>query len=825
MKFNFKKITSVLASAVMLGSTIGVAAAANYPAPFIKSGASDVAVVVGLNAASSDYLAVLDVGQSLQTELSKQTATGGSGGGSSASGGDSVEFVGAGDTYLTIGAGISDVITTDLDKNDMPNLLADGTYRNADNTDYNYQQTIRLANRSVSFFADSDYNDKEPTLGFRITKNQAILNYTLDFTKDVQATVSSTDITGLENTDIVLLGKEYRIVDASNASSISTITLLGGSLTGVLNLDEEKTETLDGKEYIVKLVYVDSDEVQFEVNGERTTKLNKGQIYKLSDGINIGVKDLSYQNFAGGVMTGEYTLGAEKLKIEDNNKLEMDDEDVDQIDCFVVESDIGGKYLLQEFTLQWVADDEYFLTPDQEIEMPALKSVKYTMGDFYFPGEEMVEINPDGTDTVEVKIPVKDGIASFNILYGSDGVNWTLVGKDNTGRLATSYKVGDLAIKNASAITFNETTDEYFVASYNSSTVGESYLLSAKTKKSNGINYTTIKNEVTGTNVCEDVQAARTCKIGNVVITVESNQYDEDVNYITAGTGVTFDKVFTPEGLVMELPWLNDSRVDDTSDGNSGVGTSAGEITAVTIYGNASTQGTYYPNGGMYDLVFREEDKDGNLGAGGNFNVTLGWTSSKTTVNAVSEAKFEGGQDLEIGNTDVFVGYTRTKVATKSEFDTSGTQDSVIFTYHGGQSYAPVFLAAPAVTVASNGGSSGSVSELGSVTYKDSEIDSAKSKNLIVVGGSCINSVAAEILGGAYCGADFTDATGIGADQFLVKVVDSPYTTGKVAMLVAGYEAADTKKAVTYLINEAPATDVGTELKKVTATYADVDVE
>ena len=68
----------------------------------------------------------------------------------------------------------------------------------------------------------------------------------------------------------------------------------------------------------------------------------------------------------------------------------------------------------------------------------------------------------------------------------------------------------------------------------------------------------------------------------------------------------------------------------------------------------------------------------------------------------------------------------------------------------------------------------------------------------------------------------FTDATGVGADQFLIKVVDSPYTEGRVAMLVAGYEAADTAKAVEYVTMESPSTDVGTDLKKVTATYADV---
>ena len=72
------------------------------------------------------------------------------------------------------------------------------------------------------------------------------------------------------------------------------------------------------------------------------------------------------------------------------------------------------------------------------------------------------------------------------------------------------------------------------------------------------------------------------------------------------------------------------------------------------------------------------------------------------------------------------------------------------------------------------------------------------------------------------CGADFTAQTGISADQFLIQAFDSPYSTGKTALLVAGYEGADTRKAATYLITTKPSTAVGQAMKKQTATYADV---
>src|SRR3989344_6614620 len=66
MKFNFRKIASALASTAMLGSTVAVAAAANFPAPFVANGAADVAIVYGN---TLDFVAVTDITTALSTAL------------------------------------------------------------------------------------------------------------------------------------------------------------------------------------------------------------------------------------------------------------------------------------------------------------------------------------------------------------------------------------------------------------------------------------------------------------------------------------------------------------------------------------------------------------------------------------------------------------------------------------------------------------------------------------------------------------------------------------------------------------------------------------
>jgi hypothetical protein len=84
----------------------------------------------------------------------------------------------------------------------------------------------------------------------------------------------------------------------------------------------------------------------------------------------------------------------------------------------------------------------------------------------------------------------------------------------------------------------------------------------------------------------------------------------------------------------------------------------------------------------------------------------------------------------------------------------------------------------------------------------DDELTSAdKNKNLIAVGGSCVNSVSADALELTFptCGAAAAEAFGITEGQGAIKVVASPYETGKYIVLVAGYEVESTRAAASAL--------------------------
>jgi hypothetical protein len=282
----------------------------------------------------------------------------------------------------------------------------------------------------------------------------------------------------------------------------------------------------------------------------------------------------------------------------------------------------------------------------------------------------------------------------------------------------------------------------------------------------------------------------------------------------TLNSGGSFNKLYTPENMIVYLPFANNTATcNDTIISPS---TSKGQI----CFQAANASFTEHDGGhvGRFVLWFGEEDKDGTLDQKA-FNVTLDNSGSGTTYYATVANVYGAGTQYETTTgSKVWVSYVSSDLATRVTQDkTNSNQYSAKIEYHGSQVYANVWVTAPSVT--NTGASSGTI-----VPVKDSEIASVQSKNLIVVGGSCINSVAAKLLGSdtPICEAEFTAKAGVSAGQFLIQSFASPYSAAKTALLVAGYDAADTSKAATYLVEKTVDTTVGKSIKKASATYADI---
>jgi len=802
MKNIFRKAITVLGSAVLIGATVGAAAAAAYPSPFT----SNTAVVVSgsLNAAPLDLTGATTIANDLSSVAAGSTSTGSG----TASGGDSVLLERTSDKY-NLGNSAATVFVTSLDSEDMPNLLADGTYTDDQNTEYDFTQKITLgANLGLEHFADSDYKDTAPTVGIRLGDDEHVLNYTLDFTTNPHF-----NDTYLETTNLVLMGKTYYVLDVVNSTTVTSrkITLLDSANSAVIT--EGEPLTVGGKS--VSIEFISSTEVKLSVDGETTNSLAEGGTYKLDDGSYIGIKDILYASKDTGISKVEVSIGSGKLEIIHGAQVELNDNTVQEVMGFIT---TDSSLDLDKIVLQWSVDDESFITSGSELELPGFESVKFSISDLIVEAEEETSVSYDGSDVIELKTTLKGGDITIPLFKANSSGDYQTIGKDTSNRLKTSID---------NFVFFNETAgDKFIVASWNSTTEAESYYLKVQMVTEDSITKVKFTNQVDTSNF-KSVTNGSDTSFGSVSLTVNNVTLDGSKKWanISINSGGSFQTLYTKEGLKLFLPYYSNSL---TSLGKGALNMTANSTvpgqtsivdpwSALGIYNGSVLSTAGYGFDTIY-MFFAEEDKDSNLAGGRMFNITLNDASDKVTVSSIDVGDSSGSYGFELEESDDYEAYSNSDLATKTVYATGGDQDSVVITYHGDQAYADLRVSAPGVVIGDDNGDSGVK------VYKDNEASSFAGMNLVVVGGSAINSIAAELLGGAYGEGAFTTATGVSAGQFLIQ---SFSRSGKTALLVAGYNAADTDLAVRYLTNEAKTVDttVGKKYVGTSATEANLVTE
>jgi hypothetical protein len=181
--------------------------------------------------------------------------------------------------------------------------------------------------------------------------------------------------------------------------------------------------------------------------------------------------------------------------------------------------------------------------------------------------------------------------------------------------------------------------------------------------------------------------------------------------------------------------------------------------------------------------------RDADTGTTDSNKITLNTPVSKSTM--YSSTGWDSKDNFETGYT---------KWGTYVEYDTSGDQDTVTLTYPSEESRAIIYVTSGVTSTSSSGTSEG-----GATTQKVYKIDvgaaklasevdgNEKSNNMILVGGPAINNAAYVWLGKP---ADPT--TGFEVGKAKIKLMEDA-TTGKVAMLVAGWSAMDTRAAAQFV--------------------------
>lgn len=346
-----KKMVALGMGLTMVGATIFGASAytlSGWPAPFVVDGtpATNLAIIVGANAAGSDVVGAVDVIQSLQTSAVKRVASAG-GPTQTVIEGDAVE-IGSTSDLLEIGESIGNVRET-ITEVDVDLLRGGQVVTRQGSTEYN--QYLRFWDNGaagdagnvalVGFIPGATVfePDERDRVGHYLYfgDQEFLFTWELEFEQGLNSRWIGTtgDLRDLEDEDITILGQPFVIVDTNvpaqdtvnnltpQANWTVTIDLIGGAISAVLGENDAETYVVDGKEYEVEVLVISETSnngegaVKFKINGEITDELGDGDTDVLVDGTQIGIRDILATGKDIQKSIVQFYIGAYKISFED----------------------------------------------------------------------------------------------------------------------------------------------------------------------------------------------------------------------------------------------------------------------------------------------------------------------------------------------------------------------------------------------------------------------------------------------------------------------------------------------------------------------------
>src|SRR3989338_7086969 len=915
MRFNFRKISALASSALMIGMTAGIAAAANYPAPFVVGGTADVAVVYGTGTGVS----ALDVVQAGNIQSSLQSFMGGTTGGTTASTSGEVVSLDTSADRIWLNTSLNAVKST-ITKSYLPTILGDYTF--SGNVDSKVTSTIKLIagtaagaeNSGKVIFVKQPSSSDDPVIGISMGTSAAAQPL-----YNASATMAAINFTSAdsEGEEIVLFGQTFTVASATDTD---TLVLLKQAEKVSLSSDTPaSTVTVGGSQYTIELVSASDTAATVKVTNSagasESKEVNEAASKKIN-GVTIAVQTADETNLK---LSATVIAGSEKITLEDAATVTVGESN-DPIDGTLVYlngGNTGGGDPANSTTEIAIAvfrpDSTHdAILPGTSFVDPVFGSFKIDFAGLTSPlddaSRDMISVTTAGDDTVSVKFTEQGGNeksvdfahneslmwrladdSNFsiairemeNLSYASGTTKYVVVGNEDYGHLLELYDVynqtsGSSATTNDRVkfrdvfdgaiyeTTFTSTEAEgtldvdgkrytvYFNGTGESASVKLKYPTSDSSATNKFVVFPTIEtksgalvqfyqptsinlSDVNGTNnsVFGDHMSAT-----NDLLLPDGDGYTATTFTYNVGSNATDGNwtvgstILNTTGAANAIHTLNYSVItvgavrynftnNATNGSNYGSGGVAGvNVTTLYMVNPAGTGNIDQPalivwenkdNKNEYHVIVVDlEDNAASMGSSTNGVGVSGILLSSDYYNA-SATRSSDSDFTEYA--DWFGSHA---VLDASDSD----QKTAKVTYPKSQVYAQLYIGTSG-SVVTPGTTPGGTTQLGEVLVRDSEVGSVGSKNLIVVGGSCINSVAAGLVGGASCGSAWTTATGVGSGQFLIQ---SFARDSKVALLVAGYEAADTVNAATYLRTKPVDTIAGKKYIGTSSTSAELQV-
>ncbi|RME52973.1 hypothetical protein D6783_03245, partial [Candidatus Woesearchaeota archaeon] len=740
-------------------------------------------------------------------------------------------------------------------------------------TDYNQYLrfgTNGLTTMYVDYTADKDDNVGD-YLVIQGIRNTPFFEYQLEFESGFQSklddcTSSTCSLDDLEDTRINIFGTDYTIVDTSLTSSQGiSLELMGGDVSDTLREGETKTYTIDGTDYEVSVVFISNPNsgniaAKLAVNGELTSELEEGETDTLSGGLEIGVRSILVNDREGIV---EFFLGADKITLTDSNytdgafdnssAFEVGTENIEDAAVKIVGSLTGSfaddsEFQITDIRYRLTADpisdsqvdsgtDGFGIAPGHGVReyLKEPQGMLNPTWDLRYEGLTQPEItevklDPSGDDKYdlvftnlagkEYEVRFVEGTTGDVLAFGNDEGNdhfWFMEGTYNNGSANT------MATCNA----YGMSEDDYFlVSNMGGNTFDDtaySYVLQFDSfEEDDGIYKATFNDLATGDDREVVISTSSLWSgAGAGTLTVGGYDYDVvvcDVNAINpkilvdlnGNDSITLNdeaRVTVKGGAILDL-----SDADTWAANNA----TANNVTMMLVTPASNFDEQTQGNDTLSWMVVSRANQEVGISTSSLTYTRGSTTRDSTTTPDWNPTEPQDNDELTLEMTDFG--------ALVELNDPSGSDEAETLTIHypEEQVEAQVFVVAGSVERTESGsGGSVTTTKLNPITVGlamlDKDAPAVGSTNMIVVGGPCANTVAAELLNS---GADCTE--GFTPGKAMIKSFE--HAGGKVSLLVAGYSAQDTV-AASYVLAQYEDYDLsGSEVEVVAADLSSIQV-
>jgi hypothetical protein len=775
----------------------------NYPSQFIKDGNFDGHIIIGEKAATQDVLGSIDIAASLQAGSVTKTLPTYHG------------VVLSGDTKAFNGGKlqIRKKPATMLTANDIK-AFAKGRITNSQGTT-EYDQFLRVGTTGLQqMTANYVQNDQSKLSDYLVIAPDApFFEWELRFSDGFKSR-RDTDgkLSDFNDETIGLVGMNATIVSAEIGPTGTdfTMTLMGGSAGDTLREGETKTYTVDDHDYEVTLVFVSdpssgTPEVTFSVNGEMTHSLEKGDTDVIG-GIQLGVRDILVNAREG---AAGFYLGARKITITDptpstedfDGRVSVNGENIPEGQFQIMgnfdaaNSSFRIGWMKYRYSADALQGSTVYMKENQLLR-PYLRRPQGMLSDidFHYHG-----ILPAETKNLTILKSTEDSYRMT--FYNNDGKRYEFPLLSNRNGV---WKFGDenddlIFVEGQNGSDHNIGIHDYFIVSNNRGSADAdkpiTYVLRyvdydpAQLVVMFEMDKKIIKVPLSSNGVGYLIPGAQTYKIN--VSSTTGSQPNLSIDLDADGTYSDSVKVITYGGVIINLA----QNVYLSSD----VNTTLTGVNISTAVGNGKrisdaagfTAGAGFVQIGAQILA----KKFDTPGIDETFNWTIRQSSDRIDLT-MGIGEYRGPLSTDTSN--INTGFIFTADSANSQH-TTGITDYGIFidkytpadhpselklSIPQTQRYTQLFVSTGEV-IHGKPAPAEKVNPIAvGIALLDKNAPAIGSTNMIVIGGPCVNTVAATLLGSPQdCSEGFEPGKA---------VIRAWEKEGKVAILVAGYDADDT---------------------------------